>query len=207
MRFHFMFILIAGLIVFAEVTLGHGTESHVEESQAVEQPPATSPVVTSSTDDQLTEVQQPLMNDHLEVVNEQDHATSEGRSLVGNSSTPPKPGPMLKIDKAIKDFTLNDFPTLHPMVVHVPVIMIPVAFLFAIISLFFKSRYYVVRGTCRGFCLGWRSRGLYCGVPNAPAYQRAVRGSGKGSATTRLFCLQYAQYNGNFGSDWRIRFA
>ena len=143
MRNLFASVLIAGLFVFSEISLGHGTEDHTEESQAVEQFPATKSVATSSTDDQLIEAQQPRMDDNPNDVNESDNVSSDIQSLVENSSAPTNPDPMSKLGKAIVDFSLDDFPTLHPMVVHVPVIMIPVAFLFGIISVFFTNRYFV----------------------------------------------------------------
>jgi len=157
MRKLFTSVLIAGLFVFSEISLGHGTESHVEESQAVEQSPATSPVATSSTDDQLIEVQQPRMDDHPNDVNEPDNETSDIQSMIEKPSAPPKPDPRSKFGKAIEDFTLDGFPTLHPMVVHVPVIMIPVAFLFGIISLFFTNRYFV------GLAVAFASAGVLGG--------------------------------------------
>jgi hypothetical protein len=39
MRLFPTFALIAGLLVFSEITLGHGTASHDEEDQIVEQTP------------------------------------------------------------------------------------------------------------------------------------------------------------------------
>ena len=143
MRNFFAAVLIAGLFLSSEISLGHGTEDHTEDSQAAEQLPATNPVATSSTEDQLLEAQQPRMNDHPNDANESDNETSDIQSLVNNSSASPKLDPVSKLAKAIEDFALDDFPTLHPMVVHVPVIMIPLAFLFGVISIFFTKRYFV----------------------------------------------------------------
>jgi len=143
MKYHLVCFLIAGLFVVSEISLAHGNESHVEESQVVEQPPAAISVVPGSTDDQLIEAQQPEMNASPDGNGQPDQETRDSQYLVEKSSAPPRTDPVWRLGQALEDFTLDDFPTLHPMVVHVPVIMIPLAFLFGIISLFFTNRYLV----------------------------------------------------------------
>lgn len=143
MRFSFTIVLFAGLLLVSEITLGHGTEKHTEESQPVEQSPAAIPATTISSDDQSSEAPQPAAGDHSIGGQEAEDETRYAQPVIEKSAMPAKPGPASRVGKAIEDFTFKDFPTLHPMVVHVPVIMIPVAFIFGLIGLFFTSRYLV----------------------------------------------------------------
>lgn len=178
MRFLFAPVLIAGLFIFSEITLGHGTESHAEETQKVDQSPAESTDVTTSSDDHSVEAQQPRMDEHAEDVDELDHENNDAQPLVENPAMPPKTGPVSRLGEAIEDFTLDDFPTLHPMVVHVPVIMIPLAFLFGLISIFFTNRYIVA------LALAFASAGVLGGFVAAFPMHPHTRGLSEAAAMT-----------------------
>lgn len=140
MRFLFTPVLILGLVVFSQTGMAHGTEKHDDDNQAVEQSATEAPANPASSAEQTIVVPQPL---EVEPIDEQQQAevtSHEPQPAVAAPKTPAKPGPASRIGQALEDFSLHDFPTLHPMVVHVPVIMIPVAFLFSLISLFFANR-------------------------------------------------------------------
>ena len=64
----------------------------------------------------------------------------------------------LSFGDVVADLTLSDFPTLHPMAVHLPVTFIPVAFLFSVISLFSVRRQFI------WLTLGFASVGLLGGL-------------------------------------------
>ena len=147
MRLLYAHVFIAGLLLFSEATLGHGTESHAEESQAIEQPTDAAPAVNISSDNQPDEAPQSPVNDNSNETQESANQTDKAQSQAKKSVMTAKPGPASRLGKAIEDFKLDDFPTLHPMVVHVPVIMIPLAFLFGLTSIFFANRYFVVLAT------------------------------------------------------------
>ena len=142
MRFPLISILIFGLLVFTELTLGHGTEDHAEDKQTVEQPPAASPASSAVSDNQPGDALQSKA-DGSDGLNESINQTEKAQSETKKSVTTAKPDSASRLGQAIEDFTLEDFPTLHPMVVHVPVVMIPLAFLFGLISIFVANRYVV----------------------------------------------------------------
>ena len=185
MKFSFTFVLIAGLLLVSEITLGHGTEKHAEESQAVEQTPAASPAVSISEDAQSSETQQPGTGDHSD--DGQEDETYDTQPMTEKTAMPAKPDPLSRLGKAIEDFSLDDFPTLHPMVVHVPVIMIPVAFLFGLISIFITNRYFVVLAVA--FASAGVLGGFVAAFPMHPHTPGIIRSSSQGSATTRFFLL------------------
>ena len=64
----------------------------------------------------------------------------------------------MSIGTVLADLTLSDFPTLHPMVVHIPVTFIPVALLFSVFSLFYRRRELI------WLTLGFASAGLLGGL-------------------------------------------
>jgi uncharacterized membrane protein len=136
-------ILVAGLFVFSDITLGHGTESHAEESQAVEQPAVTVPTSDISAGDPSEETPKSLSDDQSDGKLETEHETHNEQSMDEKPAMEAKPDPVSRLGEAIEDFTFDDFPTLHPMVVHVPVIMIPMALLFGLMSIFFTHRHFV----------------------------------------------------------------
>ena len=146
-RLSLAFVLVAGSLVFSELSLGHGSEKHEEENQAIEQAPATNPVSTIASDIQVDELTQvPEINQSIDV-HKSAGAIDNASAVHEKTMLPEKTGTVSRLGKAIDDFSLHDFPTLHPMVVHVPVIMIPVAFLFGLIGFFSKTRYFVALST------------------------------------------------------------
>lgn len=143
MKLLFVPVFITGLLVFAEVSSAHGTESHSEESQAIEQPADTAPAAAISAENQPEEAAQFPVDDNSNEAQESATRTDKAESPAEKAVMAAKPDSASRLAKAIDDFELESFPTLHPMVVHVPVIMIPVAFLFGLISIFFTNRYLV----------------------------------------------------------------
>jgi len=75
-------------------------------------------------------------------------------------------GTILSIETVIRDLSFSEFPTLHPLVVHVPVTFIPLAFLFALISLFVMQRAFV--WLAFAFTLGGLGGGLVAAFPMHP---------------------------------------
>lgn len=75
----------------------------------------------------------------------------------------------LSLRDVVADLTLSDFPTLHPMVVHVPVTFIPAALLFSLFSLFSVRRQFI------WLTLGFAGAGLLGGLVAAfPLHPHAV---------------------------------
>lgn len=72
----------------------------------------------------------------------------------------------LSIETVIRDLNFADFPTLHPMAVHVPVSFIPLALLFALFGVFSARR--VFTGLAFGFALGGLAGGLVAAFPLHP---------------------------------------
>lgn len=81
-------------------------------------------------------------------------------------AAPPPVEARLSIDTVMRDLNFADFPTLHPVAVHVPVSFIPLAFLFALIAMFSARR--VFTGLAFGFALGGLAGGLIAAFPLHP---------------------------------------
>ncbi len=92
-----------------------------------------------------------------------DASSTEPAGSPGSSHPAVRPGTDLEarplsVRNVVADLTLSDFPTLHPMVVHVPVTFIPLAFLFSIIGLLSARRRFF------WLTLGFASAGLLGGL-------------------------------------------
>lgn len=72
----------------------------------------------------------------------------------------------LSLETLQQDLKFTDFPTLHPMAVHVPVTFIPLALLFALVGLFSLRRVYT--GLAFGFTLGGLAGGFVAAFPLHP---------------------------------------
>lgn len=72
----------------------------------------------------------------------------------------------LSIETVIRDLNFADFPTLHPMAVHVPVTFIPLALLFALLAVFSARRSFT--GLAFGFTLGGVAGGVVAAFPLHP---------------------------------------
>lgn len=110
-----IWIVLFGWSLFGatSIALAHGSDAHEQER------PRASQAINSRTHDE--QIPKPT-----------DDGIS-GHELT-NSET------ALSLSTVVQDLTLVDFPTLHPLVVHVPVTFIPAAFVFAVLSLFFPQR-------------------------------------------------------------------
>lgn len=73
---------------------------------------------------------------------------------------------LLSIDTLIDDLSFSEFPTLHPLVVHVPVTFIPLAFVFALIGLLVVHRALIWLAFV--FTLGGLGGGLVAAFPMHP---------------------------------------
>lgn len=83
-------------------------------------------------------------------------------------TVPPSAAPTagLSLETLRRDLNFTDFPTLHPMAVHVPVTFIPLALLFALLSLFSQRR--VFTRLAFGFTLGGLVGGWVAAFPLHP---------------------------------------
>lgn len=76
------------------------------------------------------------------------------------------PSSALSLDTVVRDLTLEGFPTLHPLVVHVPVTFIPAALVFAVLALFFSQR--ALTWLALAFALGGLAGAFLAAVPLHP---------------------------------------
>ena len=102
----------------------------------------------------------------LMLANESTSQTDNTQVETQESPSATKLDPSGRLSQAARDFTFEDFPTLHPVVVHVPVIMIPVASLFGLMSIFFASRSFVMLATA--FALAGLAGGYIAAYPMHP---------------------------------------
>jgi len=70
------------------------------------------------------------------------------------------------ISSLVNELSLSDFPTLHPMVVHVPVMLIPIALLFSVCSLF--AAHMALVWLTLGFAVSGLAGGLVAAFPAHP---------------------------------------
>ena len=110
------FLVVLCLLATASTVLAHGTESHEDEREQSAQ------VVSSEGAEGADQPGEGVSA--RSVSSEHEHGTNAAIDFGG----------------IIDDLTWSDFPTLHPMIVHVPVTLIPLAFLLALIGLFAAQR-------------------------------------------------------------------
>jgi len=79
---------------------------------------------------------------------------------------PQAPKARLSAETLMRDLNFADFPTLHPLAVHVPVTFLPLALLFALSGLFSLRRIYT--GLAFGFTLGGLAGGFVAAFPLHP---------------------------------------
>lgn len=123
----------------ASVALAQGTDGHEQE-----RPPA-SQAATSQSHDEPTP--KPM---------------DEGVRRDGLTDSDSVPS----LSTVVRDLTLADFPTLHPLVVHVPVTFIPAALVFAVLGLFSSRR--ALTGLALAFALGGLGGAFLAAVPLHP---------------------------------------
>ncbi len=118
-------LLFALLFGLASAVLAHGTESHGDEV---------------AVDEQQAASQQPLNDDHAGATTTAPGAASgpAGRHVSGEAQR--RTGSGITVGAILDDLTWSEFPTLHPMIVHAPVTLIPLALLISLISLFSARR-------------------------------------------------------------------
>lgn len=84
----------------------------------------------------------------------------------GTQMGPQAPNVRLSVETLMRDLNWRDFPTLHPVAVHVPVTFLPLALLFALVGLFSLRRIYT--GLAFGFTLGGLAGGFVAAFPLHP---------------------------------------
>jgi len=121
------------------MALAHGSDAHEQE-----RPRASRAVTSRAHDEQIPK------------------PTDDGisRHELTDSET------ALSISTIVGDLTLADFPTLHPLVVHVPVTFIPAALVFAMLGLFFPQR--ALTGLALAFALGGLGGAFLAAFPLHP---------------------------------------
>ncbi len=166
-------ILLAGFLVFPGITLGHSSHNHADETQKSDQP-ATESTSSVSAEGRSGEIAEPRKTDPD--VDEHE-PKNENYSVPQHMAEMPAMEAwrrsLSRLNKGVEDFTFEDFPTLHPIVVHVPVIMIPMAFLFGLMSILFTHRHFVMLATL--FTLAGLLGGVCGRISNAPAYPWVTR--------------------------------
>lgn len=162
------------LLWLPSIALSHGTESHNDAPARVERP-ATVSAEPRGTDAQSSDEKPahaespaaaPATPDDARpsaTISEksQRSAATGGRADIGS---------FLSIETLVRDLSLAEFPTLHPLVVHVPVTFIPLAFVFALVGVFVVHR--AVIGLALAFALGGLAGGWVAAFPTHPHTSR-----------------------------------
>jgi uncharacterized membrane protein len=119
----FVWLLLLQGFVFA-----HGTESHEDKPQHVEQQRPVEKIPDAA-----------LRGGGAAAPAAQAGSTEPG-AADGDSEVI---GSKMSVGGIIDDLAWSQFPTLHPMIVHLPVTLIPLAFVFSVISLFVPQRVFI----------------------------------------------------------------
>lgn len=127
------------LVGTASVALADGSDAHEQE-----RPPASQAIASQAHDEPTSKP----MDDGVK------------RDELTDSDS------MSSLSTVVRDLTLADFPTLHPLVVHVPVTFIPAALAFAVLGLFFARRAWT--GLALAFALGGLGGAFLAAVPLHP---------------------------------------
>lgn len=144
-------LVVCGLLALPSPTVAHGAESHAEDPAQ-----AAKPAPSSGESRANIEASKP----------ETYGATSRESPAHATLQKPMDTRQLLSMDTLIRDLSFSAFPTLHPMVVHVPVILIPLAFVFSLISLFSVRRSSI--WLVFGLALGGLAGGLVAAFPLHP---------------------------------------
>lgn len=139
------------LLIVQGFAFAHGTESHEGGSKRAEQQPAveTMPVADQSDGGGTAPA--------AEAGSTEPSASVRDGEAIGSRMT---------VSGIIDDLTWSHFPTLHPMVVHLPVTLIPLAFVFSVIGLFVPQRMFI--WLALGFAAGGLAGGYVAAFPMHP---------------------------------------
>lgn len=171
------------LLGHSSVILAHGKKEHAEataptpESAASEMgsgggqsAPAPAPAAPElkPPSDEAVQEPKPGGSKREPDSHQEDRPTSAPNQTKAHpaSEVPRDASAELSIDALIRDLSFAEFPTLHPMVVHVPVTFIPLGFVFALISLLVAHRALI--GLAFAFALGGLGGGLVAAFPMHP---------------------------------------
>ncbi len=143
------------------IALAHGTESHGDEPAEVSKPAPTQEAPPGEEPAHAAESGETNVGPAAESDVSRQHGEAHGAPDEEATT-----GSRLSVDAVLRDLNFADFPTLHPMAVHVPVTFIPLALLFALLSLFTSRRTMV--GLAFGFTLGGLAGGWVAAFPLHP---------------------------------------
>lgn len=135
-------VLLVLLLVSPMFAFSHGDEAHDDDSRSEEQAAAPPGGTTSTEKTSLTDTSV-------------DNSTSVTSTVAPSTNSDVALRPLGDL---VNDLSLSDFPTLHPVVVHVPVTLVPIAFFFSIVLLFSTNRVFV------WLTLGFAAVGLVGGI-------------------------------------------
>lgn len=144
-------LVLVCLFAVQGVVFAHGTESHKDEPKRVENQPEAEKAAGA------VQAEAGAGNLATEVDSAKPGAAEGDSEVIGSQIT---------VGGTIKDLTWSGFPTLHPMIVHIPVTFIPLAFLFAVVSLFVPQRIFI--WLALGFAAGGLAGGFLAAFPMHP---------------------------------------
>lgn len=139
------------LLASGGAVLAHGADSHGEKPDRPSQVPASE--TRGDANAQQGSTTAPVVDG-----GSAEPGTVEGDSKAISSG--------ITVGGIIDDLTWSEFPTLHPMIVHVPVTFIPLALLFSLISLFAVQRTFV--WLAAGFIAAGLAGGFVAAFPMHP---------------------------------------
>jgi uncharacterized membrane protein len=157
-------LVLCGWLLLPSTAWTHGTETHDDKATQATKPAPTEarPAPTPA------QAQQPVAAKGARPSDgEAPNAEPPERSAAqGAAEKAPEAKARLSLESLVRDLRLDDFPTLHPMAVHVPVTFIPLALLFALMALFSARR--IFAGLALGFTLGGLAGGVVAAFPLHP---------------------------------------
>ena len=144
-------LVLVCLFAVQGVVFAHGTESHEDEPKREDKHRVAEEAAGTA------QAEGGAGNLAAEVESVKPGAAEGGSEVIGSQIT---------VGGTMKDLTWSDFPTLHPMIVHIPVTFIPLAFLFAVVSLFVPQRVFI--WLALGFAAGGLAGGFLAAFPMHP---------------------------------------
>lgn len=119
-------LVCACLLVTSDGVLSHGTESHEQGMARTEK--------SATTEERLHPDQSRIGSGAADDSRAAEQSVADPARDVDKGIT---------FGEVIDDLTWSEFPTLHPMIVHLPVTLIPLAFVFAMVNVFAMQRTFI----------------------------------------------------------------
>ena len=121
-------------LIWGTVIFGHGKEKHEPKIKDDHKMDNTSQKLIPAERESLKSVNDKVNNTKTNVVAETDEENIEPPEKVEITA-------QLEAKRSMGTWLgLDEFPTLHPMVVHLPVVLLPFAFLLLVIEIFSRSK-------------------------------------------------------------------